>query len=152
MLFAEATIGVPTMIGSRRQVARLILLTFSVFLLVPGWSFAQDCRVEVIDGDTVRTCAGPIRLRTCNAPEPFMRGGRAAAKRLDELLVDAGWIELACHRDRECRDIFARPICDVLVDGEDVCQILIGEGFAKPQRRTRACSRETPLQRMPVFR
>ena len=123
----------------------------ALFFLADG-SLAQDCRVAVVDGDTVRTCDARIRLRTCNAPERFMPGGGAAAKRLDDLLVDAGWIEVACHTGRECRDIFNRPICDVLVDGEDVCQILVGEGFARPQRRMRACSRETPMKRTPVFR
>lgn len=130
---------------------RIALISWSLILL-PGWSHAEKCRVTVIDGDTVQTCEGPIRLRTCNAPEPFMPGGRAAATRLDELFVDAGWIELACHRDRVCRDIFNRQICDVLVDGEDVCEILVAEGYVKPQRTVRACQRQRPVERTPVFR
>ena len=140
------------MFGSLRHVARVALVGLGALVSLPGLALAQQCRIEVIDGDTVRTCDRRVRLRTCNAPELFMPGGRAASKRLDDLLVDAGWIELACHRDRECRDIFNRPICDVLVDGEDVCQILVAERFARPQRRMRECSRETPLQRLPVFR
>jgi endonuclease YncB( thermonuclease family) len=139
------------MTGSIAYVSRMALITWSLILL-PGGAHAQDCGIGVIDGDTVRTCGGPIRLRTCNAPEPFMPGGRAAAKRLDEILVDAGWIELACHRDRSCRDILNRQICDVLVDGENICEVLIAEGHAKPQRAIRACQLQTPIERTPLFR
>ena len=105
---------------------------------------ADDCRVKVVDGDTVQTCEGPIRLRKCNAPEPFMSSGRQAAKRLDDLLVDAGWIELKCHPELACRDIFKRRICDVVLDGEDACDILMTEGYARPHKSWRACSRERP--------
>ena len=65
-----------------------------VLVSMPAAGNAQDCRVKVVDGDTIQTCEGRIRLRKCNAPEQFMSGGKRAAKRLDDLLVDAGWIDL----------------------------------------------------------
>ena len=114
------------------------------FVSISTGGKAQDCRVKVVDGDTIQTCEGRIRLRKCNAPEQFMSGGQQAAKRLDDLLVDAGWIELKCHDQFACRDIFNRPICDVILDGEDACDILVTEGYARPQRMRRACARVQP--------
>jgi endonuclease YncB( thermonuclease family) len=125
-----------------------------------GWSLvafgdpvaAYKCRIDVVDGDTVRTCEGLVRLRGCNAPERFMTGGPAARKRLDELLLDATSIEVACHRDRPCRDFLLRQVCDLLVDGQDVCDVLVAEGRALPQRGLRSCQMQRPLERTPVYR
>ena len=50
--------------------------------------------------------------------------------------------QLLCHREIPCRDIFNRPIFDVVVDGKDVCEILMTEGYASPQKSIRACSRD----------
>lgn len=131
-----------------RRVLGLLLL-----MLLPGLAHAQEpCAVKVIDGDTVLTCEGAVRLRTCNAPEPFMRGGPAAARRLRDMVDEADWLELACHPDLACRDMFNRPICDLLVDGEDACHTLVAEGYAKPRRWIRACSRARPIDRRPLFR
>lgn len=121
--------------------------------LLPGLAEAQErCAVRVVDGDTVLTCEGPVRLRTCNAPEPFMVGGPAAARRLRDLVDEADWLELACDPDLACRDIFNRPICDLLVDGEDACHTLVAEGYARPRKWIRACSRVRPTDRRPLFR
>jgi endonuclease YncB( thermonuclease family) len=118
-----------------------------LMLLVPGLAHAQEpCLVEVIDGDTIHTCEGRIRLRTCNAPEPWLPGGRAARSTLQTLIDAADNIELVCHRE-ECRDIFKRPLCDLVLDGIDACHTLMVEGHAMRQRRMRPCSREMPTER-----
>jgi endonuclease YncB( thermonuclease family) len=133
------------------RIGRIALMSCSL-VMPSNLSHAGDCRIDVIDGDTVRTCEGRVRLRTCNAPERFMAGGQAASKRLDALLLDAAWIEVACHRDRTCRDILNRQICDVFVDGENVCNVLVAEGYAERQRALRTCQMQRPHERTPVVR
>jgi len=129
---------------------RLCLL---LLLLVPSVAHTQErCPIEVIDADTVRTCEGRIRLRTCNAPERFMPGGTAAASRLQDLIDNADYLEVLCHREPECRDVFNRQLCDLVVDGEDACVILVAERYAKPQNRMRLCSRVKPTDRRPLLR
>ena len=130
-----------------------VALWLLLITMLPGLAQAQErCSVEVIDADTVHTCDRRIRLRTCNAPERFMPGGAAAASRLQALIDQADWLELVCHRDLECRDIFNRSLCDLVIEGEDACQTLIAEGYAKPQRGMRACARVQPTNRRPFFR
>jgi len=100
------------------------------------------CDLErIIDGDTVvlviqlgchvsitRRC----RLYGIDTPEVVgadRAAGLAAARRLDELTVDA---ELTCHTHLDKNDKYGRLLVDLHLDGVSLNQQLIDEGHAEP--------------------
>lgn len=97
---------------------------------------------EVVDGDTFRVrlaeahpLYGPdvlIRLAGCDAPEPSRDPLPAAhaTLRLAEILAGATTLEV---RGTGARAKYGgRVVCQVLADGRDVSEMLIGEGHAVP--------------------
>jgi endonuclease YncB( thermonuclease family) len=89
--------------------------------------------VQVTDGDTVRVDGVRMRLVGCDAPEIGTAScdrerewGERAAARVRSLL-EAGRIEID---DTGRRDRYRRPLVRLMIDGRDVCRLLIGERLA----------------------
>jgi endonuclease YncB( thermonuclease family) len=80
----------------------------------------------VIDGDTFRVGGERIRLRDIDTPELTELEGPAAKQRLEQLLR-SGPIHIVPHG----RDVYHRLLADVFVNGQNVGEILRGEGFSK---------------------
>jgi micrococcal nuclease len=87
----------------------------------------------VVDGDTIRLAAGPVRLMGFDTPE--MRGkclferrkAQAASTRLAEIL-GAGYLTFEWHG----RGRYGRRLAIARVGGRDIATILIAEGLARP--------------------
>lgn len=90
----------------------------------------------VVDGDTIWLKGEKIRIADIDAPETHdyrcaseKELGDRATRRLHQLL-DGGLIGLRpIGRDR---DRYGRKLRVVLIDGESVGDILVGEGLARP--------------------
>ena len=85
---------------------------------VEGW------QVRTVDGDTIRY--GTDRIRGYNAPELSEPGGREAALRLEQLM-QAGTINIIPHG----HDVYGRTLADVFVNGQNVADVMTGEGFGR---------------------
>jgi len=85
-------------------------------------------QAQAIDGDTIRYGAERIRIRGLNTPELTEPGGRESLERLSELLRE-GTIRIVPHG----KDVYDRTVADVFVNGQNVAEILINEGYTKPR-------------------
>jgi endonuclease YncB( thermonuclease family) len=83
-------------------------------------------QVAAIDGDTIRYGAQRIRLQGIDTPELNEPGGQAAKERLEELL-HGGPVQIVPHG----MDVYGRTVADVFVNGQNVTEILIREGYSK---------------------
>ncbi len=88
----------------------------------------SDLQVRAVDGDTIRVGGERIRLRGIDTPEMSELAGPAAKQRLEELLR-SGSIRIIPH----ARDVYDRLVADVFVNGLNVAEILIQEGYEKPR-------------------
>ncbi|MCE3225152.1 MAG: exported protein of unknown function, putative nuclease [Nitrospira sp.] len=86
----------------------------------------EPWQVRTIDGDTIRYGTDRIRIRGYNAPELSEPGGRDAALRLEQLLRE-GTINIIPHG----HDVYGRTLADVFVNGENVAEVMTGEGFGR---------------------
>lgn len=118
-------------------------LLAAALLLFPFAAQAQACQpwpVEsVYDGDTLRaTVAGQstrVRVMGLDTPELPPRSrceaekrlGYEARDRLRELLADAGEVTFC----PDGLDRYGRTLATVMLDGQNVAAILIGEGLAR---------------------
>jgi micrococcal nuclease len=102
----------------------------------------------VVDGDTVRLGEERIRLVNIDAPEEHRAGcdaerrlGRLAKERLRNLLA-SGRAEIARGDRGRTQDRYGRTLARVKVDGVDVGETLISEGYARPWtgRRSSWCA------------
>jgi endonuclease YncB( thermonuclease family) len=82
--------------------------------------------VYAVDGDTIRYETERIRIRGLNAPELTEPGGREALERLSQLLRE-GTIRIVPHG----KDVYERTVADVFVNGQNVAEILMTEGYGK---------------------
>ncbi len=87
---------------------------------VEGW------QVRTVNGDTIRYGTDRIRIRGYNAPELSESGGREAAMRLEQLLRE-GPINIIPHG----HDVYGRTLADVFVNGQNVADVMTGEGFGR---------------------
>ena len=92
-------------------------------------------RLTVVDGDTVRLAGQSIRLVGFDTPETYRaecaserRLGDAAPDRLRDLLARASSAQLA-YLPR--RDQYGRDLARLMLDGQDVTDIMVGEGLAR---------------------
>lgn len=83
-------------------------------------------QVRVVDGDTIRVGGERIRLRGIDTPEMSELQGPAAKQRLTELLR-SGSIRIEPHG----RDVYNRLLADVFVNGQNVADTLLAEGYEK---------------------
>lgn len=86
----------------------------------------ESWQVRTVDGDTIRYGTDRIRIRGYNAPELSEPGGREAALRLEHLLEE-GTISIVPHG----HDVYGRTLADVFVNGQNVADVMIGEGFGR---------------------
>ncbi len=91
----------------------------------PGHSIERQL-VRAIDGDTLRYGADRIRIRGYNAPERSEPGGLEATLRLQQLLHE-GTINIVPHG----HDVYGRTLADVFVNGQNVADVMTGEGFGR---------------------
>ena len=105
-----------------------------LLLAAPAW--AGD--LTITDGDTIRAGEERIRLSGIDAAE--IRGACDAERRLARLtrdrlaeLLAGGEVEI----ERNGRDRYGRTLAVVYVDGEDVGERLVEEGYAREWRGRR---------------
>jgi micrococcal nuclease len=91
----------------------------------PGHNVERQL-VRAIDGDTLRYGPDRIRIRGYNAPERSEAGGLEATLRLQQLLHE-GEISIIPHG----HDIYGRTLADVFVNGQNVAEVMTGEGFGR---------------------
>lgn len=86
----------------------------------------EPWQVRTVDGDTIRYGTDRIRIRGYNAPELSEPGGRDAALRLEQLMQE-GTIDIVPHG----HDVYGRTLADVFVNGQNVAEVMTGEGFGR---------------------
>lgn len=86
----------------------------------------SDLQVYAVDGDTIRVGTERIRIRGIDTPEMSTLEGPAAKQRLEELL-HSGPIHIVPH----ARDVYDRLVADIFVNGQNVAEMLIAEGYEK---------------------
>lgn len=91
--------------------------------------------LTVVDGDTVSLSGQSVRLVGFDTPETYQAQcaaernlGDAATDRLRDLLIRASSAQLV-HLPR--RDQYGRDLARLMLDGRDVADIMVGEGFAR---------------------
>ena len=92
-------------------------------------------QLTVIDGDTVGLFGQSVRLVGFDTPETYQaqcaaerRLGDVATDKLRELLARASSAQLV-YLPR--RDQYGRDLARLLLDGRDVADVMVGEGFAR---------------------
>lgn len=97
------------------------------FLSIGGFARSvESWQVRTVDGDTIRYGTDRIRIRGYNAPELSEPGGREAALRLGQLMQQ-GAIDIVPHG----HDVYGRTLADVYVNGQNVADVMMGEGFGR---------------------
>ena len=106
-------------------------------------------KIIVIDGDTVSVDGEKVRILNIDAPESFrsrceseLKLALLAKERL-MLLLRAGEVTIA----RAGQDRYRRTLARLAVDGTDVGESLIREGFALPWKD----GREPAMQRLQAW-
>ncbi|MGE3151488.1 MAG: thermonuclease family protein [Nitrospiraceae bacterium] len=79
-----------------------------------------------IDGDTFAYNGTKVRLRGIDAPETGTPGGFEAAQRLAALLREGAITIVPVSQD-----VYGRTVADVFLNGQNVADVLIAEGYAK---------------------
>lgn len=112
-----------------------------LLLAAPAWAgehFVDANNMVIVDGDTVR--AGEERIRISNIDAAEMNGACDAERRLARLtrdrlaeLLAGGEVEI----ERNGRDRYGRTLATVRVNGEDVGDRLVAEGYARVWRGRR---------------
>jgi endonuclease YncB( thermonuclease family) len=79
-----------------------------------------------IDGDTFSYNGIKVRVRGIDAPEIGTPGGFEAAQRLATLLHE-GPIKIIPIS----HDVYGRTVADVFLNGQNLAEVLIAEGYAR---------------------
>lgn len=109
----------------------------------PPPAFGAECFswpiVSIHDGDTVRAIieGRSTRIRLPDHDTPEIDGkceaermlARVARDRLRQLVAGAGAVTFCWSGEK---DVYGRPLANLLVDGRDVGDILVAESLAKP--------------------
>jgi micrococcal nuclease len=105
-----------------------------LFLSLAATADASSCRA--LDGDTF-VCRGErIRLQNVDAPELHARcdaelEAARAARAFAQAALD-GAREIKIEVGRRARDRYGRTLAQILVDGRDLGELLLGVGLARP--------------------
>jgi len=83
-----------------------------------------------IDGDTVVSSIGTIRLVGIDTPEKWECGFTSATQRMRELIKDEQAI-LIPDRMQESHDKYGRLLRYIEIDGVDIGEVMLSEGFAR---------------------
>ena len=87
--------------------------------------------LTVVDGDTVRLAGQAIRLIGFDTPETY-RAQCAAERELGEAATDRlAQASSAQLSNRPRRDQYGRELARLMLDGRDVADIMVREGFAR---------------------
>lgn len=123
---------------------KFILIMLIIFIaVVSGCKYApakateiQRTEIKVVDGDTVKINGLTFRLVGFDTPETFFSKcaaefilGKKATDRLQEIIDKGTVIDI---EEYGSVDKYKRQLGSLRVDNEDVGDILIGEGLAKP--------------------
>ena len=140
----------------RAALALAAVLAFPVSGLSaePTKDAAPACQGLVVeDGDTVKFGEEVIRLKGFDTPEveyarceSERRLGLMAAVRLRSLICRPGVVVIVDRGPAPARDRHKRTLAVLRVDGRDVAEIMISEGFARPYNggfRKGWCSRDS---------
>ncbi len=112
---------------------------------------------RVIDGDTIDDLATGVRYRLANIDSPETgdnakcfkerERGEAATVAADQIVRGARRVEV---RQTLRIDLYGRRVAFVMVDGEDLGQLLVRRGLARPWRGTRErwCGRNGGLSKI----
>lgn len=110
----------------------------AVALAVIAAAPASAQSLLVVDGDTVRRGTAVYRLIGFDAPETWLAKcprekamGYAATLRLMYALAVAHQLEL---KPINVRDKFGRELARLFLDGRDVVEMMVGEGFARTHK------------------
>ena len=120
--------------GCSSQAMRNVLLGLGILLLLAACvpydeSGSNDVSVlKVIDGDTVITTVGTVRLIGIDAPEEEECGYQEATERLTGL-VDGKDVNLVPDSLNQDRDKYGRFLRYVEIDGDDVGEVLLKEHY-----------------------
>jgi endonuclease YncB( thermonuclease family) len=97
------------------------------------WLFGRSGPIRVIDGDTVERDGVRFRLMGFDSPdiqnpntETEWQEGEDAAKRLQQLIAPPNKVRLRPHKTR---DRFGRVLAQLFINGRDVKDIAIAEGW-----------------------
>lgn len=114
--------------GSR---ARALSFVVALVCTAVGLTACQDTQtVRAVDGDTIDTEVGRIRVLGIDTPERGEPCYTEAKDRVQELTV-GGEVELVFNSTREDRDRYDRLLRHVLIRGRgDLGEILLAEGLA----------------------
>ena len=116
----------------------LRLATILAAILISGSVFADapSQAIETVDGDTVRKGDVSYRLLGYDTPETIFaeceaerRLGIKAKERLAELIDNAG--EVILIEQGRKRDHYGRGLARLIIDGRDVADVLVEEGYAR---------------------
>ena len=119
-----------------RIILSFLLLLFACQPIVPErqkhllHSLGSVTVTFVIDGDTLITNVGKVRLVGIDAPEKGDCGYEEAGKRLRELSIGKT-VTLVDDVRQPDRDTYGRLLRYVEIDGEDVATVLLRDGFVR---------------------
>lgn len=120
--------------GCSRSAMKNIIWLLGILVLtgcVPSESDTGSVRVlSVIDGDTVITTIGTVRLLGIDAPEEGECGYEEATRKLTELIYGKE-VMLISDVSNEDRDKYGRLLRYVQVDGTDIGEVLLKEGYSE---------------------
>jgi len=106
------------------------IITFILLLTTIACLGTQTKVTRVIDGDTFETKSGQkIRLIGINAPEMSDFYGLAAKKHLEHL-IENNLVDLQTDNILSDRDRYQRLLRYAIIDGIDVNQKMVADGFA----------------------
>lgn len=131
--------------------ARLAALVLSLAAAAPARADPVDkASIAVVDGDSITVSGQEWRLRGFDAAETTRaaceaerRLGLLTQRRLEQLLAAAVRVELEGGTEH---DRYRRPLGDLVLDGRNVRDTLIAEGWARPYNggpRKGWCSRDS---------
>lgn len=117
----------------RRIIKKYYICVLGIFLLVgcvPSESDTGSVRVlHVIDGDTIITTVGTVRLIGIDAPEKDECGYIEATEKLREL-VDNKDVMLIPDSLNETKDKYGRLLRYIEIYGKDIGEVLLKEGYS----------------------
>lgn len=102
--------------------------------------------MRVIDGDTIETSAGTVRLIGIDTPEEGAWGYAESTAELSSMIAAGSTLALVAVADRDDTDQYGRLLRYVRVDGQDAGRYMIDTGWAVARYDSRDGYGGHPLQ------
>ena len=136
---------------TRRRITLLALAAVLAAAATPARADPVDkAAITVVDGDSISVSGQEWRLRGFDAAEigraqceAERRLGLLTQRRLEQLLAAASKVELEGGTEH---DRYRRPLGDLVLDGRNVREVLLAEGWVRPYNggpRKGWCSRDS---------